>query len=60
MIIIFYNYGMEMYGNMPLIEPQETKELRKIEDFVIAIDTSMSCKEELIKKFLVGNVQYFG
>lgn len=49
---IFYHYGMEMYGNMPLIEPQETKELRKIEDFVIAIDTSMSCKEELIKKFL--------
>lgn len=39
-----------MYGNMPLIEPQETKELRKIEDFVIAIDTSMSCKEELITK----------
>lgn len=49
---IFYHYGMEMYGNMPLIEPQETKELRKVEDFVIAIDTSMSCKEELIKKFL--------
>ena len=49
-----------MYGNMPLIEPQETKELRKIEDFVIAIDTSMSCKEELIKKISGGNVQYFG
>ena len=41
-----------MYGNMPLIEPQETKEVLKIEDFVIAIDTSMSCKEELVKKFL--------
>lgn len=26
---IFYNYGMEMYGNMPLIEPQETKRSRK-------------------------------
>lgn len=53
---IFYHYGMEMYGNMPLIEPQETKELLKIEDFVIAIDTSMSCKEELIKKFLEETV----
>ena len=41
-----------MYGNMPLIEPQETKEVLKVEDFVIAIDTSMSCKEELVKKFL--------
>jgi len=49
---IFYNYGMSLYGNMPLIEPQETKEVLKVEDFVIAIDTSMSCKEELIKKFL--------
>lgn len=49
---IFYHYGMEMYGNMPLIEPQETKEVLKIEDFVIAIDTSMSCKEELVKRFL--------
>ena len=49
---IFYNYGMEMYGNMPLIEPQETKEVKKIEDFVIVIDTSMSCKAELVQKFL--------
>lgn len=49
---IFYCYGMEHYGNMPLIEPQETKEVHKVEDFVIAIDTSMSCKGELVKKFL--------
>ncbi|MCI8327346.1 MAG: metallopeptidase [Lachnospiraceae bacterium] len=49
---IFYNYGMELYGNMPLIEPQETKEVHRIEDFVIAVDTSMSCKKELIQKFL--------
>lgn len=49
---IFYNYGMEMYGNMPLIEPQETKEVNRIEDFVIVIDTSMSCKGELVRRFL--------
>ena len=49
---IFYYYGMEMFGNVPLIEPQETKEVHKVEDFVIAVDTSMSCKEELIRKFL--------
>lgn len=49
---IFYNYGMELYGNMPLIEPLETKEQQKIEDFVIMVDTSMSCKGELIKGFL--------
>ena len=49
---IFYHYGMEIYGNVPLIEPQETKEVYKVEDFVIAIDTSMSCKGDLVKKFL--------
>ncbi len=49
---IFYAYGMEMYGNMPLIEPNETREVRRIEDFVIVIDTSLSCKGELVKHFL--------
>lgn len=49
---IFYNYGMELYGNMPLIEPLETKEVQKIEDFVIVLDTSMSCKGELLLRFL--------
>ena len=49
---ILYHYGMSLYGNMPLIEPQETKEIKKIQDFVIVIDTSMSCKGELVKKFL--------
>ena len=49
---IFYNYGMNLYGNMPLIEPLETKEERKVEDFVIVIDTSMSCNGSLIRRFL--------
>lgn len=49
---IFYAYGMQLYGNMPLIEPQETRETRKIEDFVIAVDTSMSCSGELVRAFL--------
>ena len=49
---IFYNYGMNLYGNMPLIEPLETKEMQKVEDFVIVIDTSMSCRGDLVKSFL--------
>lgn len=49
---IFYSYGLKLYGNMPLIEPLETKEMKRIEDFVIVIDTSMSCKGELVKHFL--------
>ena len=48
----YYMYGLTMYGNMPFIEPQEWRESQKIRDFIIAIDTSMSCSGELIQKFL--------
>lgn len=49
---VFYSYGLSLYKNMPLIEPQEFKEVHKIQEFVIVIDTSMSCSGELIKTFL--------
>lgn len=48
----FYSYGLRLYGNLPLIEPQEWKEVKKVEEFVIVVDTSMSCSGELVKKFL--------
>lgn len=48
----FYTYGLRMYGNMPLIEPQEWKEVKKVEEFAVVIDTSMSCSGDLVKKFL--------
>ena len=49
---IFYSYGLSMYGNMPLIEPQESREVMKVEEFAIVIDTSMSCSGDLVKAFL--------
>ena len=49
---IFYTYGLNMYGNMPLIEPLEYKEDKIITELVIAIDTSESCEGEVIKRFL--------
>lgn len=49
---IFYTYGLELYGDMPLVEPLETKEVCRVEDFVIVIDTSMSCQGPLIRRFL--------
>lgn len=49
---IYYTYGLKHYGNMPLIEPLESKEVFRVEDFVIAIDTSMSCSGELVRHFL--------
>lgn len=48
----FYTYGLRLYGNMPLIEPLESKEVKKVEEFVIVIDTSMSCSGKLVRKFL--------
>ena len=49
---IYYTYGLEHYGNMPLIEPLEYRENKKVKEFVVAIDTSASCRGELVKAFL--------
>ena len=48
----FYSYGLSLYGNMPLIEPIETKEVQKISEIAVVIDTSMSCQHGLVKRFL--------
>ena len=49
---IFYHFGMAYYGNMPLIEPLECKEVARLEELVIAIDTSGSCDRETVQRFL--------
>lgn len=49
---IFYTYGLQLYKNVPLIEPLEYKDVKKIKEFVIAIDTSGSVHGELVKKFI--------
>ncbi len=49
---IFYTYGLKLFENMPLIEPLEYKEVKRIRDFVIAIDTSGSTSGELVQRFL--------
>lgn len=49
---IFYTYGLKMYEKMPLIEPLEYKEVKRIKEFVIAIDTSGSVSGELVQTFV--------
>ena len=49
---VFYTFGLSRYGNMPLIEPQEFREVHKIEEFVIVLDVSMSTSGELVQTFL--------
>ena len=48
----FYTYGLSLYGDLPLIEPLEYKEVKRIRDFVIAIDTSGSVMGELVQTFV--------
>ena len=48
----YYTYGLRLYRNMPLIEPLESREIKKIQEFVIVIDTSYSTSGDLVKGFL--------
>ena len=47
-----YLYGLEHYGNVLLMEPLETTETSRLEEFVIAIDTSGSCSGAVVRRFL--------
>lgn len=49
---VYYTYGLSLYGNLPLVEPLEYKDVNKIKEFVVAIDTSGSCRGELVQTFL--------
>lgn len=49
---VYYTYGLSCYGNLPLIEPLEYREGRKVKEFVIAIDTSASCNGSAVGEFL--------
>lgn len=54
--IAYYKYGLEIYGNIPLIEPLEFSEEKRIRTFVIAIDTSGSVQGEIVENFLQKTV----
>ena len=49
---IFYTYGLQLYRKMPLIEPLEYREIKRIREFVIAIDTSGSVQGDLVQEFV--------
>ena len=48
----YYNYGLSIYGDMPLIEELETREIPLLEELVIVLDTSGSCAGSIIERFL--------
>jgi predicted metal-dependent peptidase len=49
---VFYTYGLELYRNMPLIEPLEYRSEKRIRDFVIVIDTSSSVSAKVVQEFV--------
>lgn len=49
---VYYCFGLARYGNLPLIEPLEYVEEKRIRDFVIVIDTSASTKDGLVRRFI--------
>ncbi|MGN1018847.1 MAG: VWA-like domain-containing protein [Aristaeellaceae bacterium] len=49
---IFYAYGLRLYGSMPLIEPLETAEQKRVRELAIVLDTSASVAGERVQAFL--------
>ena len=53
---VFYTFGLRRYGNLPLIEPVEQREERRIREFVIVIDTSQSVSGQAVRRFVSETV----
>ena len=49
---VFYSYGLELYKDMPLIEPLEYREEKRIREFAVVIDTSGSVEGEKVARFV--------
>ena len=46
----YYRLGLEL--GTPFLEPLESQEVRRLEELVVAIDTSGSCDKETVSRFL--------
>lgn len=47
-----YDYSRKQYENLVILEPLEYRDMQKLREFVIAIDTSGSCSGEVVRQFL--------
>lgn len=54
-----YDYSRRMYENLVFLEPLEYREMHKLQEFVIAIDTSGSCSGEVVRQFLTETWEIF-
>lgn len=54
-----YDYSRRMYENLVFLEPLEYREMHKLQEFVIAIDTSGSCSGDVVRRFLTETWEIF-
>ena len=47
-----YDYSRRMYERLVFMEPLEYRDMCRLREFVIAIDTSGSCSGEIVRRFL--------
>ena len=52
-----YIYSREHYENLVLLEPLETSEVHRLEELVIAVDTSGSCSGKIVQQFMEETYQ---
>lgn len=48
---MYYQFGLDNYGDVPLIEPREGDEILKLHTIAVAIDTSGSCQGIVAQRF---------
>lgn len=46
---VYYTFGLDHYGDMPLVEPLEYKDVKKLRDVAIVLDTSGSVRGEMLQ-----------
>lgn len=49
---MLYQYGLDLYDDVPLIEPRENDEEKQLDTLVIAVDTSGSCSGTIAEQFM--------
>ena len=49
---VWYHYSRSRYEGLVFWEPLETREVKRLEELLIAIDTSASCSGQVVERFL--------
>jgi predicted metal-dependent peptidase len=57
--MMLYCYGLELSGDVPLLEPLEEGRVREIGTIVIVIDTSGSCLGDTLSRFFAETGEMF-